>query len=105
MKIMSLHELNNGITVCFNVSCVSLYLWLSVLRIFAQFLRQPYACAVKELLEKARDESFEVELNLVISCMAFPFFLAKFYSFIQLFSYVCCSVKKCPRCAVCVSLK
>lgn len=56
-------------------------------------LRQPYAPADTRLLEKARDKNLGIEINSFISGMAFLSFLAKFYSFIQLFSYVHCSIK------------
>jgi len=82
--------------VCFIISCVSLYLWLDTFNLgdfHTQLLRQPYAPADTRLLENARDNSFQIEMDPFISCMAFPSFLAKFYSFMQLFSYVCSSIK------------
>lgn len=88
----------NNITmfVVFNVSCVSLYVWLDAFSwgdFYALLLRQPYASTDMRLQEKARDKSFWIEINPFISCMAFSSFLAKFYSFIKLFSYVRCSIK------------
>ena len=82
--------------MCFNVSCVSLYLWIDAFSLgdfYTLLLRQPYAADDTRLLKKARDKSFGIEMNPFISCMAFSSFLAKFYSFIQLFSYVHCSTE------------
>lgn len=82
--------------MCFNVSCVSRYLWLNAFSLgdfYTLLLRQPYAAADTRLLKKARVKSFGIEMNPFTSCMPFSSFLAKFYSFIQLFSYVRCSVK------------
>lgn len=82
--------------VCFNISCVSLYLQLDAFSLgdfYTLLLRQPYAPADTRLLENARDKNLGIEINSFISGMAFLSFLAKFYSFIQLFSYVHCSIK------------
>lgn len=56
----------------FNPSCVYIYIifimlyvmFISFEDLFMQFLRQPYASPGKELLEKARDECFRVEINI-----------------------------------------
>lgn len=39
-------------------------MFISFEDLFMQFLRQPYASSGKELLEKARDECFRVEINI-----------------------------------------
>lgn len=39
-------------------------MFISFEDLFMQFLRQPYASPGKELLEKARDECFRVEINI-----------------------------------------
>lgn len=52
--------------VCFNISCVSRYLWLNAFSLgdfYTLLLRQPYAAADTRLLKKARVKSFGIEMN------------------------------------------